>query len=462
MAVFKKLILLFLTIAVLGAVVVMAQDDVARVAPTGSNPLYLPVITIPFGEAHIYLPVVTSAYLTAPPISIVPFSPPINTDTITDIASAGDERLFVTARQGIIHIIQPDGQLLPTPFLDISDVVTIQNWEQGLLGLVFHPNYPATPYFFVSYTRKFTNQIYIERFTVSPTDPNVASRASQTLIMRIDKTELLSLVHNGGDLSFGPDGYLYIGIGDGGPDPHYGSPDVHDPANNGHRLDTLLGKMLRIDVNGTGLLPQDNCNNEIVNFHYTIPPDNPFADGAGPNCDEIWARGLRNPWRFSFDRTTGQLFIADVGEWEREEVNLEPAGSAGGRNYGWRCWEGTFDQRNPHPEIAGGCLPQAQYTFPIYEYDQSGGCSIVGGFVYNGRMYGALRGHYVFGDFCNGTLKVLSRNPENEWYKAQEVGVGVFISTFGEDAVGELYMGTWNPANQARVYRVVAGNSPNQ
>ncbi|MBX3058646.1 MAG: PQQ-dependent sugar dehydrogenase [Anaerolineae bacterium] len=455
---YKKLFHIVFFVVFLTAVAVVAQAGLAEVDSAEARSLYLSAA--PMGENTVYLPVIFLPILPAPPIHAVPFSGAINTDTITDIASAGDERLFVTARQGIIYIVQPDGQVLPTPFLNITELVTIQNWEQGMLGLVFHPNYPATPHFYVSYTRKFTNQVEIARYSVSQTNPNVADKSTARLLMRIDKTELLSLVHNGGDLNFGPDGYLYIGIGDGGPDPHYGSPDVHDPANNGHRLDTLLGKILRIDVNGTGLPPQDSCNRDIVVFHYTIPPDNPFADGSGPHCDEIWARGVRNPWRFSFDHATGDLFIADVGEWEREEVNREVAGSPGGLNYGWRCWEGSFDQRIPHPEIAGGCLPQAQYTFPIYEYDQSEGCSIVGGFVYNGRAYPALRGHYVFGDFCNGVLKVLSRSPgsENEWFKARQIGTGLFISTFGEDAAGELYMGTWNSSNQARVYRIVAGN----
>ncbi len=454
----KKLSSLFLIVIFSGIVLATMQATNSEVQAIQEASLYSSA-TVSGGTA-LYLPLIMTPFLPAPPIRAVLFSGPINTDTITDIASAGDERLFVVARNGIIRILQPNGQFLPTPFLDIHELVTTANWEQGMLGLVFHPNYPSTPHFYVSYTHVQYNQVYVVRYTVNQATPDTADEASAALILRINKTLPDSLVHNGGDLSFGPDGYLYFGIGDGGPDPHHGSTDVHDPANNGHRLDTLLGKILRIDVNGTGLPPQDNCNSGIVSFNYTIPPNNPFADGSGPNCDEIWARGLRNPWRFSFDRATGDLFVTDVGEWEREEVNIELAGSAGGLNYGWRCWEGTYDQTIPHPVIADRCLPITAYTFPIHEYDQSGGCSVVGGFVYNGPGYPSLQGHYIFGDFCNGVIKVLSRvsQDETEWDLTRQVGTGEFISTFGEDAAGELYMGTWSATGQARVYRIVVEN----
>jgi glucose/arabinose dehydrogenase len=410
------------------------------------------------GSSTIHLPIIQN-FQPAPAIHVVPFSEPFVTDTITDIASAGDERLFVAVRGGLIYILQPNGERLPTPFLDIHEEVVKSNWEQGLLGIVFHPNYPATPYFYVSFTSVVANRVHVMRYSVSQTDPNVADEASATMILRISKTESHSLVHNGGDMSFGPDGYLYIGIGDGGPDPQFGSTNVHDPANNGHRLTTLLGKILRIDVDGNGLPPQDGCNWGFISYNYTIPPDNPFADGAGPNCDEIWARGLRNPWRFSFNQQTGDMFVADVGEWEREEVNVEPAGSAGGLDYGWRCWEGTYDQTIPHPIIGDRCSPQSEVTFPVYEFDQSKGCSIVGGFVYHGSDFPSLQGHYVLGDFCNGSLKVLSPMAGTGWFKTFETGTGLHISTFGEDANGELYMGTWNASNQARVYRVEVVNS---
>lgn len=439
----NKLRLIF-AIVIFSLVIVVAQ--VGKADSLGTNNVYLPMLSV---------------FRSPPPIHAVPFSDAFDADTISDIASAGDDRLFVTASKGVVYILQANGQILPTPFLDIKDDVVKDNWEQGLLGIVFHPNYPATPYFYVSYTSVNANRIYVVQYSVREDDPNRADEDSAVVILRVNKTTDDSLVHNGGDLSFGPDGYLYVGFGDGGPDPQFGSTNVHDPANNGHRLDTLLGKMLRIDVDGNGLPPQDDCNYNIVFKNYTIPPDNPFADGAGPNCDEIWARGLRNPWRFSFDRATDELFITDVGEWEREEVNVEPAGFAGGRDYGWRCWEGTYDQTIPHPIIGDRCSPTEEVTFPTYEYNQSEGCSIIGGFVYRGADYPALQGHYIFGDFCNGFLTTLSPGGHDQWIKTFQGGTGLHISTFGEDANGEIYMGTWSATGEASVYRVVA-NSPSQ
>lgn len=437
-----KIIRIILGITLLSMVVIVT--GISHADMTGGDTIFVPVIL---------------NFEPAPAFHAVPFAGPFNTDTITDIANAGDERLFIVMRGGVIYILQPDGQILPTPFLDIQQDVAKLNWEQGLLGLVFHPDYPTTPYFYLSYTSVHSNRVYLVRYTVNPSTPNVADPSSAVVIMRVNKTTPDSLVHNGGDLSFGPDGYLYFGIGDGGPDPQFGSTNVHDPANNGHRLDTLLGKILRIDVDGNGLPPQDNCNYNIVDFHYTIPPDNPFADGAGPNCDEIWARGLRNPWRFSFDDKTGDMFVGDVGEWEREEVDVEPAGSPGGRHYGWRCWEGTYDQTIPHPIIADRCPLPEEVTFPVYEYDQTQGCSIVGGFVYRGSDFPSLQGHYIFGDFCNGGLRALSPALGDGWIKTFQTGVGVHISTFGVDSNGEIYMGTWNPSNEARVYRIEVVNS---
>ncbi len=410
------------------------------------------------GAFPVYLPVV-QAFKWPPTLEAVQFAQGLNADAITDIAAMGDGRLYAVLRQGIIRIIQSDGTVLPTAFLDIQQQVAKTNWEQGMLGLVFHPNYPATPYFYVSYTSHVQNRIYISRFTVSA-NPDVADRDSQLVILTIDKDFTHSPVHNGGDLVFGPDGYLYISVGDGGPDPQFGSTNVHDPDNNGYRTDKLLGKILRIDVDGGGATPPDLCGGAR---NYTIPPGNPFADGPGPNCDEIWAKGLRNPWRFSFDRETADMFIGDVGEWLREEIDFAPAGTSGGRDYGWRCFEGTYDQRLDHPDIASGCAPNpmTDYTFPVYEYDQSQGCSIVGGFVYRGNAYPTLRGHYLFGDFCNGVIRVLSPAGQGRWVETEEFGVGFHISTFAEDANGEIYIGRWSPGGPTAVYRLaVVTNAP--
>lgn len=407
------------------------------------------------GGHQAYLPLVNN-FQYPPTLQLVPFAQGFETEAITDIAHAGDDRLFVTERAGVIRVVLSNGTILPTPFLDIHHLVEIGNWEQGLLGLAFHPNYPQTPYFYIAYTTKIENRIRLARYTVSG-DPNIADPNSALPLMTIEKTLFFnqrSPVHNGGDLNFGPDGYLYFGVGDGGPDPQFGSTDVHDPGNHGYSLNTILGKIIRIDVDGNGLPPQDPCSFE---HNYTIPPDNPFSDGTGPHCDEIWDRGFRNPWRFSFDRLTGDMFIGDVGEWEREEINFEPAGSGGGFNYGWRCWEGTFDQTIPHPNIAPGCDPIELYTFPIHEYTRDMGCSVVGGFVYRGAAYPALRNHYVFGDFCNGRLRVLSPRGNGDWLRTVNQNIGFNLSTFGEDVNGEIYVGRWQAGNENNVlYRLVA------
>lgn len=407
------------------------------------------------GTFTVYLPAL-SVFKYPPPLQAVLVATGIPADTVTDIASVGDGRLYAVQRQGVIRIIEPDGTVRQLPFLDIFNQVEIGNWEQGMLGLAFHPDYPAVPYFYVSYTSRTLNRIHISRFTVSPDSPDRVDPNTQLILLAIDKTLPDSPVHNGGDLVFGPDGYLYIAVGDGGPDPQFGSTVPHDPGDHGYRTDVLLGKILRIDVNGGGYTPPDiNCG---AHRNYTIPPGNPFADGAGPNCDEIWAKGLRNPWRFSFDRQTGDMFVTDVGEWLREEVNFAPAGTHGGRDYGWRCFEGTYDHRLDHPELAFGCAPDPMedYTFPVYEYDQTAGCSVVGGFVYRGNDFPALRGHYIFGDYCNGALKVLSPTANGDWILTASYGVGFHISTFGEDTDGEIYIGRWHPGGPTAVYRLVA------
>ena len=401
------------------------------------------------GMTYQYLPFLSGSF-DPPPVQMKLIVANLPTDTISEITNAGDERVFVIQREGLIRILQPDGSLLPTPFLDIRHLVTIQNWEQGMLGLAFHPNYPDTPYFYVSYTEKFFNNVRIARFSVS-NDPNIAI-PTPTHMLSIPKTEQLSLVHNGGDLNFGPDGYLYITVGDGGPDPNFGSGEVPDPANNGQRTDVLLGKILRIDVdNKPGSLPAD-CGGFTT---YKIPPDNPLVDGPGGACDEIWMTGLRNPWRLSFDLYTGDMFFGDVGEWEREELNYVPAGSAGGQNFGWRCWEGTFNHAIPHPEIAPGCLPMAAYEFPILEYEHDDGCSIVGGFVYHGQEFFRLRGYYLFGDFCSSKLWILYRDGNSQWVQTPAGSAGFHISTFGEGADGTIYVGQWIPFGPVNLYKVV-------
>ncbi|MEZ4674154.1 MAG: choice-of-anchor V domain-containing protein [Caldilineaceae bacterium] len=272
----------------------------------------------------------------------------------TDITHAGDTRLFVTQKPGQIYIVE-NGARLPTPFLDISGRVTAGggNAETGLLGLAFHPNYTANGYFFVNYTVGASTQANplrtrISRFSRTAGNANSADPNSEVILL-----EYLQPFsnHNGGQMHFGPDDYLYIASGDGG--------DAGDPQANGQNNQVLLGKILRIDVDSTtGATP--DCD-RTGNNNYRIPPDNPFVDGAGGNCDEIWATGLRNPWRFSFDRLTNDL-IADVGQNRFEEINFTQAGSGGGQNYGWRCYEGTATYNTTN------CPAVESFTQPIHTY----------------------------------------------------------------------------------------------
>lgn len=347
---------------------------------------------------------------------------------VMDITNAGDDRLFVLEQVGRIRIIQAGGTVNPTPFLDIIDKVG-SGGERGLLGLAFHPMYAQNGYFFVNYTNKAGNTV-VARYQVEAGDPDSADPDSETILLTIDQP---MGNHNGGDLSFGPDGYLYIAMGDGG--------GAGDTDNYGQTMTTPLGKMLRIDVdNGPGSSP-DYAEGE----NYTIPASNPLTDGAGGTLDEIWASGLRNPWRFSFDRFTGDMWIADVGQSQREEINLEPAGSPGGLNYGWRCYEGNEVYNST------ACGPASQYTFPIFEYDHNVGCSITGGFVYRGRDFPTLYGRYFYADYCSGQIWALTE-VDGDWVNEElfEDAPASFV-TFGEDYRGELYVGTLD----GEVFRIV-------
>ncbi|MCI0578935.1 MAG: PQQ-dependent sugar dehydrogenase [Chloroflexi bacterium] len=332
----------------------------------------------------------------------------------TTIANAGDGRLFVVERAGVIRIIQSNGQVLPTPFLDIRDRVgSTTFWEQGLLGLAFHPDYAGNGFFFVNYT-DLVGDSHIARFQVSAGNPDVADPASEALVLFIEQP---TVIHNGGSLAFGLDGYLYAGLGDGG--------WLSDPFNRAQNPAELLGKVLRLDVSAGSTPP-----------YYTIPPDNPFVGVPGA-AEEIWALGFRNPWRLSFDRLTGDLFIGDVGNFAYEEVDFEPAGDPGGRNYGWRCYEGNAAFN------LYGCGPASQYTFPAHAYAQEPGCAAIGGFVYRGSQFPVMAGYYIFGDFCHGQLWSLYRNVNGAWQANLRGNTGANISAFGEGANGELYAATY-------------------
>ncbi len=326
-------------------------------------------------------------------------------DQPVDIQNAGDGsgRLFIVEKRGRI-LVWGSGVVKPAVFLDISGKVYSRNTEQGLLGLAFHPDYAHTGLFFVNYIDLNGNTV-IARFHVLANDPKQADPASEANLLQVDQPYPN---HNGGGLAFGPDGYLYIGLGDGGSE--------GDPLGNGQNLQTLLGKMLRIDV--------DHAEK------YAIPPDNPFANGGG--LPEIWAYGLRNPWRFSFDRLTGDLFIADVGQDAWEEVDVVPAGTPGGMNFGWSYYEGNHPYKNQPPA-------NASFTFPVVEYSHAEGCAVTGGYVLRGAELPQWEGIYLYGDYCSGTVWGLVKDSQGIWESKQLFSTGQQITTFGVDQAGEIY-----------------------
>ena len=367
---------------------------------------------------------IVSYSIAQPSISLQSFGPNFNNPV--DIQNVGDSRLFIVEKRGVIQILNSDGSANATPFLDINDRVINTGSERGLLGLAFHPNYNSNGYFYVNYINNSGNTV-VSRFSKSAGDDNLADINSETILMTVSQP---FSNHNGGDLAFGTDGYLYIALGDGG--------SGGDPGNRSQSLDTLLGKLLRIDVDSGS--------------PYGIPADNPYLnDGDANTLPEIWAYGLRNPWRFSIDPTAGDIWIADVGQNEYEEINRVPV-SVGGLNYGWRCYEGN------NAYNTAGCPPMNTMIFPVAEYSHSSNglfkCSITGGYKYNGSMYSNFNGLYFFADYCsdeigyledvNGTWEMTLTGPftSNGW------------STFGEDMNGELYIA----GTAGQVYKIQDDN----
>jgi glucose/arabinose dehydrogenase len=336
-------------------------------------------------------------------------------------AGDGSGRIFVVEQMGRIMIVA-DGALNPEPFLDINNLlpVGVQHGiytEQGLLGLAFHPNYAENGLFFVSYSNHAGDSV-IARYRVSLDDPNRADPDSQVILLTVDQP---FEDHNGGNIVFGPDGYLYIGFGDGG--------RPADPNYNSQRPDVYLGKMLRIDVNAET---------------YTVPADNPFVDDP-EFLPEIWAWGLRNPWRFTFDRETGDLFIGDVGQWLIEELDFQPGTSTGGENYGWSAFEGN----QPYLEDE---TVRSEHTPPIHQYFHDVGSSITGGYVYRGQALPGLWGEYIYGDYVSGVIWIGHFDETGAWVNETFMDSGFVISSFGEDEQGELLLVDYKGA----VYRLEA------
>lgn len=339
---------------------------------------------------------------------------------ITDITGAGDGsgRLFVVEKRGAVRIVQ-NGEVLSQEFLSITGLV-MNSGERGLLGLAFHPQYPDSPYVYVNYVITNTITTRIARFTVPSTTPNNADESTLKIIMDVPGVETN---HKAGDLAFGPDGYLYLTMGDGG--------GGGDPEDNGQDFTARLGKILRIDVNSSG--------------PYDIPPDNPYLPytGTGDTLPEIWMNGVRNPWRISFDRATGDLWIADVGQNLYEEINMIPAGTGAGRNLGWDCREGFHNYTSSHCDTVAMPL-----TYPVFEYPHNCPCpygngfSVTGGFVYRGTEYPALEGKYVAVDYSTNDVFIIEQTgPATFNFTGHNGNGNSGVTTFGENDNGELFAG---------------------
>ena len=334
----------------------------------------------------------------------------------------GSGRLFVVERSGIIRILS-NNALLPTPFLDIDSIVNSGSSEQGLLALAFHPDFESNGFLYTAHTNS-TGALVLSRFTTSPSNSNQANFNSRIELLVISHPSETN--HNGGTLLFGQDGYLYWSVGDGG-----GS---GDPNNNAQNLNSLLGKILRLDVDSAS--------------PYAIPDTNPFEGNANVR-GEIWAFGLRNPWRISSDRLTHELYIADVGQGDREEINFQAANSTGGENYGWDIMEGSTCYNTTSCNQSGKVIPVA-------EYDHSIGCSVTGGYMYRGTQYPSLQGHYLYADFCTGVFFDLYRTQANSWIYSQILDTPYGVSTFGEDEEGELYFADYF---QGIIYQITYSES---
>ncbi|MCU0491312.1 MAG: PQQ-dependent sugar dehydrogenase [Chloroflexaceae bacterium] len=405
-----------------------AQQPTAAPAPTAAAATAAPAPTSAAAPGAPTATAATAAPAAATAAPAVPATAP--NLTLQEVASGftrpihvtsagdGSGRLFVIEQRGIVNIVR-EGQRLEQPFLDIEPLVGSSGNEQGLLSIAFHPEYASNGQFFVNYTNREGDTV-VARYRVSA-DPNVADPGSATVLLTIDQP---AANHNGGMMAFGPDGYLYIGMGDGG--------RAGDPWNNAQNLDALLGKMLRIDVNSENGEP------------YAIPSDNPFVgqNGARP---EIWAYGLRNPWRFSFDRQTGDMYIADVGQNAQEEVHFQPAASQGGENYGWRMMEGDL------------CFPAGEncdrqgLELPFVTYGRGEGCSITGGYVYRGSAYPQMAGFYIYADYCSGNMWAIHQ-VNGTWQNRLVAETDSNISSFGQDEGGELYL---TDREGGTLYRVV-------
>lgn len=390
-------------------------------AGCGTNTAAGPVIIAPTRTPGASIPAApaptpaTSPDLEALQLRLEPVTDGFDQPLYAVSAGDGSGRLFVVEQPGRIYIVR-DGQRLEQPFLDIVDIVGSTANEQGLLSIAFSPNYTADGQFFINYTN-LDGDTVVARYQVSD-NPDLADPTSAETVLMIDQP---AGNHNGGLVVFGPDNYLYIGMGDGG--------QAGDPWGNAQNKDVLLGKLLRIDV--LGAQP------------YAIPPDNPFV-GQTDVRPEIWAWGLRNPWRFAFDQANGDLYIADVGQNRFEEINYQPAASTGGENYGWDVMEGAACYEANECDRAGLVLP-------VVVYSRDAGCSVTGGYVYRGSAFPQLDGIYFYGDYCSGQIWALQKN-DGEWHNVLVLETDLTLTSFGMDEAGELYL----VGRDGGLYRLVA------
>ncbi len=366
------------------------------------------------GEAGRPAAAATAASVAWPQIFLTPVTSGLSLPVHITNAGDGSGRLFIVERAGRIRIFK-NGTLLGTPFLDITAIVQDAGSEQGLLNVAFPPGYGVSKNHFYVYYVNNSGSLVIARYQVSAGNADVAADTTEQILLTIPHPGQSN--HNGGQLAFGPnDGYLYAGTGDGG-----GGDDV---PNNAQNPNVLLGKLLRLDV---------ETGNPVT---YTVPATNPYTQTVGYRS-EIWALGLRNPWRFSFDRQTRDLYIGDVGQDTWEEVDYQSAASTGGENYGWHILEGAHCF-NP----ATHCTPPSRYSPPVAEYSHSLGCSVTGGFVYRGATYGLMQGMYFYADYCSGRIWGL-KNDGVGWQTQELKDTPYTISTFGEDEAGNLYLASY-------------------
>jgi len=354
----------------------------------------------------------------APTVVFTPLVTGLSSPVDMAVPGDGSNRLFIVQQTGTIKIYQ-NGSLRSTPFLDVTSLISTDYSERGLLSMVFHPNYKNNRYFFIYYTA-LSGNVTVARYQTSVADSNVADPSSAVILFSIPKPYKN---HNGGKLNFGPDGDLYFGTGDGG--------SGGNPENTAQMNTSLLGKLIRVNVDDFTTAP-----------YYTIPSDNPFAGSVDVNVKkEIFAMGLRNPWRWSFDKQTGDLWLADVGQDLWEEANFVSAGiTANGLNFGWRCYEGTATYNTT------GCGSIGNYYFPFFTYphNDTGGIAIVGGYYYRGTKYPDLQGYYIFTDYTSGNGWLTTSNGSGGWITTRQTNWPSPASSFGQDENGELYMTSLN------------------